>query len=90
MFLSPNPVRGKDLATLYWWTDANISGQARLEIYNLKGQMVIKKQLGEVITGENRYLLSAESKFHSLPAGRYFLRLKLGSKYLSSKLTILY
>jgi len=90
MLVSPNPVRGKSLASLSWWADAGLSGKAMLELYNYRGQKLFTTELGDVVSGEGSYLLSANPRFVSLPAGRYFVRLHLGEKVLTDKLTILY
>jgi len=90
MLISPNPVRGKSLASLSWWADAGLSGKAVLELYNYRGQKLLREDLGDVASGEGCYLLSANPGFVSLPSGRYFLRLRLGEKVLTDKLTILY
>ncbi|HOE54515.1 MAG TPA: clostripain-related cysteine peptidase [Candidatus Cloacimonas acidaminovorans] len=90
IIINPNPVSGTSLAVLRWWASEELAGKIQLEIYNLKGQKVINRYLGEVITGEGNFLLSAEPKFRALPSGVYILRLHLGNRKFTKKLTILY
>lgn len=90
IIINPNPVSGTSLAVLRWWASEDLTGKIQLEIYNLKGQKVINRYLGEVITGEGNFLLSAEPKFRALPSGVYILRLHLGNRKFTKKLTILY
>ncbi|MDD5407656.1 MAG: clostripain-related cysteine peptidase [Candidatus Cloacimonas acidaminovorans] len=90
IIINPNPVSGTSLAVLRWWASEDLAGKIQLEIYNLKGQKVINRYLGEVITGEGNFLLSAEPKFRALPSGVYILRLHLGNRKFTKKLTILY
>lgn len=90
IIINPNPVSGTSLAVLRWWASEELVGKIQLEIYNLKGQKVINRYLGEVITGEGNFLLSAEPKFRALPSGVYILRLHLGNRKFTKKLTILY
>jgi len=90
IIINPNPVSGTSLAVLRWWASEELAGKIQLEIYNLKGQKVISRYLGEVITGEGNFLLSAEPKFRALPSGVYILRLHLGNRKFTKKLTILY
>ncbi|MDD3607057.1 MAG: clostripain-related cysteine peptidase [Candidatus Cloacimonas acidaminovorans] len=90
IIINPNPISGTSLAVLRWWASEDLAGKIQLEIYNLKGQKVISRYLGEVITGEGNFLLSAEPKFRALPSGVYILRLHLGNRKFTKKLTILY
>ena len=90
IIINPNPVSGTSLAVLRWWASEDLAGKIQLEIYNLKGQKVINRYLGEVIAGEGNFLLSAEPKFRALPSGVYILRLHLGNRKFTKKLTILY
>ena len=90
IIINPNPVSGTSLAVLRWWASEELAGKIQLEIYNLKGQKVINRYLGEVIAGEGNFLLSAEPKFRALPSGVYILRLHLGNRKFTKKLTILY
>ena len=90
IIINPNPVSGTSLAVLRWRPSEDLAGKIQLEIYNLKGQKVINRYLGEVITGEGNFLLSAEPKFRALPSGVYILRLHLGNRKFTKKLTILY
>jgi len=90
VIVSPNPIRGKELAVLRWWADDSLSGKIRLELFNFKGQLVLSHQLGEVQAGEGSYLLANNPEFGSLIAGRYFLRLHTGSKHFTKRITILY
>ena len=90
IIINPNPVSGTSLAVLRWWASEELAGKIQLEIYNLKGQKVINRYLGEVITGEGNFLLSAEPKFRTLPSGVYILRLYMGNRKFTKKLTILY
>ena len=90
IIINPNPVSGTSLAVLRWWASEDLTGKIQLEIYNLRGQKVINRYLGEVIAGEGNFLLSAEPKFRALPSGVYILRLHLGNRKFTKKLTILY
>jgi len=90
VIVNPNPIRGKELAVLRWWADDSLSGKVRLELFNFKGQLVLSHQLGEVQAGEGSYLLANNPEFGSLIAGRYFLRLHIGSKHFTKRITILY
>ncbi len=90
IIINPNPVSGTSLAVLRWWASEELAGKIQLEIYNLRGQKVINRYLGEVIAGEGNFLLSAEPKFRALPSGVYILRLHLGNRKFTKKLTILY
>lgn len=90
IIINPNPVSGTSLAVLRWWASEELAGKIQLEIYNLRGQKVISRYLGEVIAGEGNFLLSAEPKFRALPSGVYILRLHLGNRKFTKKLTILY
>jgi len=90
IIINPNPISGTSLAVLRWWASEDLAGKIQLEIYNLKGQKVINRYLGEVIAGEGNFLLSAEPKFRALPSGVYILRLHLGNRKFTKKLTILY
>jgi len=90
IIINPNPVSGTSLAVLRWWASEELSGKIQLEIYNLRGQKVMNRYLGEVISGEGNFLLSAEPKFRTLPSGVYILRLYMGNRKFTKKLTILY
>lgn len=90
IIINPNPISETSLAVLRWWASEELAGKIQLEIYNLKGQKVINRYLGEVIAGEGNFLLSAEPKFRTLPSGVYILRLHLGNRKFTKKLTILY
>ncbi len=90
IIINPNPISGTSLAVLRWWASEDLAGKIQLEIYNLKGQKVISRYLGEVIAGEGNFLLSAEPKFRALPSGVYILRLHMGNRKFTKKLTILY
>jgi hypothetical protein len=86
----PNPVKGTQLANLSWWADASCTGNVKLDIYNLRGQKVLSQDLGAVVPGQGDYLLSADSRFRRLAAGRYFISLQIGNVKLSNKISILY
>ena len=90
MLVNPNPISGTSLAVLRWWAGDELSGKIQLEIYNLKGQKVLSKYLGEVYPGEGNFLLSSDQNFRALPSGIYFLKLQLGNRKLTKKMTILY
>lgn len=90
LMINPNPVSGTSLAVLRWWASAEMEGKIKLEIYNLKGQKILTRNLGEVVAGEGNFLLSADQKFQKLSAGVYILILHLGNKKFTNKLTILY
>ena len=90
MLVNPNPISGTSLAVLRWWAGDELSGKIQLEIYNLKGQKVLSKYLGEVYPGEGNFLLSSDQNFRALPSGVYFLKLQLGKRKLTKKMTILY
>ena len=88
--VNPNPMRGKHLAIVNWLAGEDVSGSIKLEIYNLKGQKLMTKDLGLVNFGAGSYPLFADAGFKNFPAGRYFLKLKMGTKCLAQKFTILY
>ncbi|MDD2228968.1 MAG: clostripain-related cysteine peptidase [Candidatus Cloacimonetes bacterium] len=88
--ISPNPMRGKHLASVHWLAGEDESGNLSLEIYNLRGQKVLSRDLGLVNFGEGSYPLFADAEFKSFPAGRYFLKLSMGTKHYVQKFTILY
>jgi hypothetical protein len=86
----PNPVTGKSLATLQWWNAATTAENTKLEIYNLKGQLVMRRSLGVVAKGEGSFLLSNDPGFLKLAAGKYFVNLMFDKKEIRSSFTILY
>ncbi len=86
----PNPVRGRQLANVSWLAAEGASGEAKLDIYNIKGQLVISRDLGMVSYGEGSYPLFSDTEFKALPAGRYIVQLHLGAVKLSQKLIIVY
>lgn len=86
----PNPVTGKNLATLQWWNAATTAENTKLEIYNLKGQLVMRRSWGVVAKGEGSFLLSNDPQFLKLPAGKYFVNLMFDKKEIRSSFTILY
>jgi hypothetical protein len=88
--VSPNPIRNKNLATLHWLAGEDVSGALLLEIFNLRGQKVLSRELGTVSFGSGSYPLFADAEFKNFPAGRYFIRLNMGTKQFAQKLIILY
>lgn len=86
----PNPVRGKGLAMVRWWTEEDSGDAIKLEMFNFKGQKVLSRDLQIPQTGEGSYLLSADAIFQDLAAGRYFLKLQIGREQFIKKLLILY
>lgn len=85
--ISPNPVRNRSLAALDWWTDE--SGQGTLELFNIRGQLVIHNNLGKLNAGAGMELLSALPEFDKLAAGIYLVRLAIGPRKYCVKMTIL-
>lgn len=88
--VSPNPIRNKNLATLHWLAGEDVSGALSLDIFNLRGQKVLSRELGTVSFGAGSYPLFADAEFKNFPAGRYFIRLSMGTKQFAQKLIILY
>ena len=86
----PNPVRGRQLANVSWLAAEGASGEAKLELYNIRGQRMFSRKLGTANFGAGSYPLFADEEFKSLSAGRYVLRMSLGSVTLTKKLIIVY
>jgi hypothetical protein len=87
--VSPNPIRIKQLAMLNWLAGEDVSGELKLEIFNVKGQRLIVKHLGQISFGQGFYPLFSEPEFSSLPAGIYILRTSMGARNFNRKFTIL-
>ncbi len=88
--VAPNPVAGKGLATLNWWNSEDSKGEVKLDVYNLRGQLVFSKKLDSPKGSEGSYLLSSDPSFLKLAAGRYYVNLRLGVNDIRSAFTILY
>lgn len=89
MEIHPNPVQNKSRATLRWNVPKNLSGNAKLELYNLRGQKMGSYELGVVGDLEGSLAFSAWPLLTKIPAGTYLLRLKFKDKECGTKLTIL-
>jgi hypothetical protein len=88
-FVSPNPIRQKQLAMLTWLAGDDVSGELKLEIYNIKGQRLIAKELGQLSFGMGFYPLFSNLQFSGLPAGIYIMKTSMGSRKFTQKFTIL-
>lgn len=87
--VSPNPIRIKQLAMLNWLAGEEVSGELKLEIFNVKGQRLIAKELGQLSFGQGFYPLFSNPQFSGLAAGIYILRFSMGAKTFTQRFTIL-
>lgn len=85
----PNPVRSRAGAVLRWYVPEGLSGPARLELFNIKGQKLGSYDLGTVSELEGCLPFPSWSLLRKLPSGVYQIRLKVGRKNCEGKLTIL-
>ena len=72
-----------------WYIPEGEEAAAELGIYNLKGQKVYGRYLGDLPAGEGKLLKEDWLGDTNLPAGIYFIQLRIGKQICGSKLTIL-
>ncbi len=86
----PNPVTKNSPACIYWWNAKNNVSDEIVEIYNMKGQLVLSRKIEPHADWQGFYFLSSDPKFAGLAAGRYFVKIRIGKAEIMSKFTILY
>jgi len=89
VLMVPNPVRARSLASVRWYLPEGMTGEVKLTLYNLRGQMVLSRSFDQQNSGEGSWMLSSEPEFHQLGRGVYILRLEIGKRHHHRKLTIL-
>lgn len=85
----PNPLLKNSGGILRWTIPTGVTGEGSLEIYNLRGQKVLQRSLGQLSPGEGAALPATWPEFMDLGRGLYLLRLKVGKITARAKLTIL-
>lgn len=85
----PNPVRNRAGAVLRWYVPEGLSGSGKLELFNLKGQMLGSYKLGDVAELEGCLPFPSWPLLNNVPSGVYQIRLKVGRKSCKEKLTML-
>lgn len=85
----PNPLMSKTGGEIRWYIPEGEEATAELGIYNLKGQKVYGRYLGDLPAGEGKLLREDWLGDTKLPAGIYFIQLRIGKQICGSKLTIL-
>jgi hypothetical protein len=77
-------------STVAWCTsrDAGVArnGAAKLELVNVAGRVVFRRDVGEMGIGEHTVEMAKDTH---LPAGVYFVRLRPGTDEKSERVTIL-
>ena len=86
LIISPNPVQSRALSTLRWFLDDE--ADLKLEIFNLKGQRLIREDLKHFSGGEGSFLLSSIPRFHQLAGGIYIVKLRYGTRSLKAKILL--
>jgi len=85
----PNPLFKNSGGIIRWTVPNGITGEGILEIFNIKGQKVLERSLGQLDGGEGAVLPSTWPQFMNMGRGIYLLRLRVGSNICRAKLTIL-
>jgi hypothetical protein len=84
----PNPVMTNASAIIRWFVPDGIAGTGKLLMYNIRGQMALHYDLGQVASGEGGFLLNTWQGFSGLSPGVYLLRLNVGASECVAKITI--
>jgi len=85
----PNPMHADSGGQLRWFVPEGISGEGRLTMYNIRGQKVLQRSLGELSDGEGVELPFTWPGWQNLGRGIYLLRLRVGAYTAHARFTIL-